>query len=495
MSTDVIVQRAGGVLLHLSSLPSPGGIGTMGQTARDFIDFLARAGQSYWQLLPICPTGYGNSPYQSPSSFAGNPYFIDLEELVSQGLIRDEEYLEISWGDRADRVDYGVLYEKRYPLLRIAAQRFLDDPPEDFGQFCAANAGWLEDHALFTAIKADHGGAPWHSWKRALRERDEQVLAQFSVEHARDIAQEKAVQYLFFDQWRKLKAYANEKGISIIGDMPIYVALDSVEVWAHRELFQLDEDGMPGEVAGCPPDGFSADGQLWGNPLFDWERMAGDNYAWWVSRVDHLCGLYDVVRIDHFRGLDAYYAVPGTSTDARRGRWRQGPGMDLLRVMEGRPLLAEDLGFLTPSVQQLLRESGYPGMKVLQFGFDSRDGDSGHLPHNFPEYCVAYSGTHDNDTIAGWLSGAQERDAAYAGAYLRLGEEQPCWDALCALWATTARLTVVQGQDLLGLGSDSRMNTPGTLGDNWCWRAKGKSFTNIMAKRIREKMELYGRIS
>ncbi len=494
MSMELIDKRGSGVLLHLSSLPSYGGIGTMGRAARDFVDFLARAGQSCWQLLPICPTGFGDSPYQSPSSFAGNPYFVDLEELAQRGLLWQEEYRDVDWESVPERVNYGALYEKRYPLLRLAAQRFLEESPEDFGQFCAANAYWLENHALFMALKNHHGGAPWHGWKYPLKERQSEALADFSREHAQEVAAEKAIQYLFFEQWGQLKEYANGKGIAILGDMPIYVALDSVEVWAHRELFQLDEAGVPREVAGCPPDGFSPDGQLWGNPLFDWEYMAGDDYAWWVKRVEHLCRLYDAVRIDHFRGLDAYYCIPYGSTDARVGRWRQGPGLELLRALGERPLLAEDLGFLTPSVRQLLRDSGYPGMKVVQFGFDRRDGDSDHLPHNHPARCVAYLGTHDNDTLLGWLSSAGE-DAAYAAEYLRLGTQCPHWDALCALWSGTARLTVVQGQDLLGLGSESRMNTPGTLGDNWCWRAKEHSFTDDLSQQIKRKMELYGRIS
>lgn len=488
-------KRGSGVLLHLSSLPSPGGIGTMGRSAREFVDFLVQAGQSCWQLLPICPTGFGDSPYQSPSSFAGNPYFIDLEELARQGLLREEEYRAIDWESAPERVNYGALYEKRYPLLRIAAQRFLEKSPESYGHFCAANAYWLENHALFMALKNHHAGAPWHSWKYPLKERQSEALADFSREHAQAVAVEKAVQYLFFEQWGRLKDYANEKGISIIGDMPIYVSLDSVEVWAHRELFQLDEEGVPREVAGCPPDSFSPDGQLWGNPLFDWEYMAGDGYAWWVKRVEHLCRLYDAVRIDHFRGLDAYYCIPYGSTDARVGRWRQGPGLELLQALGERPLLAEDLGFLTACVRQLLRDSGYPGMKVVQFGFDRRDGDSDHLPHNHPAHCVAYLGTHDNDTLLGWLNSVGREDADYAVEYLRLGSERPVWDALCALWSGTARLTVVQGQDLLGLGSESRMNTPGRAENNWRWRATEYSFTPEMAQEIQRKMELYGRIS
>ncbi len=494
MTMDLMDKRGSGVLLHLSSLPSPGGIGTMGQAAQDFVDFLAQAGQCCWQLLPICPTGFGNSPYQSPSSFAGNPYFIDLEELEKQGLLEPQEWRGVCGEEDPERVDYGALYDRRYSLLNIAARRFLEKSPEDFGQFCAANAYWLENHALFMALKNYHGGAPWHSWKYPLKERQSEALSEFSAEHAQTVAMEKAVQYLFFQQWGQLKEYANGKGVSIIGDMPIYVALDSVEVWAHRELFQLDEEGMPREVAGCPPDGFAAEGQLWGNPLFDWEVMAGDGYQWWVKRVEHLCQLYDAVRIDHFRGLDSYYCIPYGSADAKVGRWRQGPGMELLQALGDRPLLAEDLGFLTPSVRQLLRDSGYPGMKVVQFAFDRRDGDSDHLLHNHPERCVAYLGTHDNDTMAGWLNSAGE-DASYAAEYLRLGSECPHWDALCALWSGVARLTVVQGQDLLGLGSESRMNIPGTLGENWCWRAKENVFTQDMAQEIQRKMELYGRIS
>lgn len=495
MSMELLERRGSGVLLHLSSLPSAWGIGTMGRAAREFVDFLERAGQNCWQMLPICPTGYGDSPYQSTSSFAGNPYFIDLDELAGQGLLREEEYSTLTWYTCPEQVDYGVLYEKRGPLLELAAQRFLEQPTQEFGRFCAENSAWLEDHALFMVMKAHYRGAPWQNWAKPLREREPEALAVFGQVHAPEVAAQKVVQYLFFQQWEQLKGYAKARGISIIGDMPIYVAWDSVEVWAHRELFQLDEDGLPREVAGCPPDGFSADGQLWGNPLFDWERMAQDGYGWWMNRVDHLCRLYDVVRLDHFRGLDAYYAIPYGSAHARTGRWRQGPGLELIRAMGERNLLAEDLGFLTPAVSQLLEDSGYPGMRVLQFAFDPRDGESGHLPHYYPEQCVAYTGTHDNDTVTGWLAQAGEEAVNYAKEYLRLGEQEPCWDMLCALWAGVARLTVVQGQDLLGLGSESRMNTPGTQTGNWRWRAKENSFTNDLAQRIKRKMELYGRIS
>lgn len=492
---DVTEKRSAGVLLHLSSLPSPGGIGTMGKEAREFVDFLAQAGQRFWQVLPVCPTGYGDSPYQSPSSFAGNPYFIDLDRLAELGLLRQEEYRDADWNNRGQRVDYARLYQNKYPLLYLAADRFLERPEEDFGLFCAENAGWLEDHAMFMAIKRRRDGAPWYSWEEPLREREPRALDAFGSEFAHQVAAEKAIQYLFFQQWNQLRQYANKQGIRIIGDMPIYTAWDSVEVWANRDLFRLNRAGEPREVAGCPPDGFSEQGQLWGNPLFDWEHMAQDGYAWWVYRMDCLCRMYDAVRIDHFRGLDAYYAIPYPSADARNGRWRPGPGMDLLQKIGDRALLAEDLGFLTPSVKQLLRDSGYPGMRVLQFGFDSRDGDSSHLPHNWPERCVAYSGTHDNNTFAGWLQDACDADAAYAREYLRLGDENPCWDMLCALWVSPAGLVMVQGQDLLGLGGESRMNSPGTQVGNWRWRVSEKSFTPDLAGQIRRKMELYGRIS
>ncbi len=485
--------------MHLSSLPSPGGIGTMGQAARDFADFLAAAGQSYWQLLPICPTSYGDSPYQSFSSFAGNPYFIDLEELERRGLLRREEYADSDWGSPSDAVDYGALFKTRYPVLRRAAERFRAAPPEDFGDFCRENAGWLEDYALFMTLKGCHGGASWLNWTPALRSREPDALEAARRAYAGELDFWRTVQYLFYAQWRALRAYANGKGISFIGDLPIYVSLDSVDVWAHPELFQLDENRVPREVSGCPPDGFSETGQLWGNPLFDWERMERDGYAWWVNRIGFLCGVYNVLRIDHFRGFDSYYAIPYGDATAKNGRWREGPGMKLFRAVErsiGRqPIIAEDLGFLTDSVRQLLRDSGFPGMKVLEFAFDSRDASgSDYLPHCFPTHCVAYTGTHDNDTILGWLSSAESADAAYARDYLRLTGEDDHWGMMRALWGSVAALTVVQAQDLLGLGSEARMNTPSTVGTNWRWRARPGSFSPELARRLRHCMELYGRL-
>lgn len=486
--------------MHLSSLPSPHGIGSMGEPARRFADFLKQAGQSYWQLLPVCPTSYGDSPYQSFSTYAGNPYFIDLDELGEGGYLKREEYEKTDWECSPDKINYGVLYEKRYPILKKAAERFRADSPGDYETFCRGNARWLDDYACFMALKDAHGGAPWYNWEPPLRNREEQALKEAAARYGDQIEFWKICQYLFFRQWKALREYVNGRGIRIIGDLPIYVSLDSVDVWAHPELFQLDENKVPREVSGCPPDGFSADGQLWGNPLFDWEYMAGDGYSWWADRIGYLCRVYDVLRIDHFRGFDSYYAIPYGRKDAREGRWREGPGIELFRAVEekiGRqPIIAEDLGYLTDSVRKLLADSGFPGMKVMEFAFDSRDGSgSEYLPHNFIRHCVAYTGTHDNDTILGWASAVSPEDFRRAAAYLRLTREEGYhWGMMRALWASVADLTIVQAQDLLGLGSEARMNTPSTVGTNWLWRALPGSFTEELAGRLRHEMEIYERL-
>lgn len=486
--------------MHLSSLPSPHGIGSMGEPARRFADFLKQAGQSYWQLLPVCPTSYGDSPYQSFSTYAGNPYFIDLDELEEEGYLKREEYEKTDWECEPDKINYGALYEKRYPVLKKAAERFRADSPGDYETFCRGNARWLDDYACFMALKDAHGGAPWYNWEPPLRNREEQALKEAAARYGDQIEFWKICQYLFFRQWKTLREYVNGRGIRIIGDLPIYVSLDSVDVWAHPELFQLDENKVPREVSGCPPDGFSADGQLWGNPLFDWEYMAGDGYSWWADRIGYLCRVYDVLRIDHFRGFDSYYAIPYGRKDAREGRWREGPGIELFRAVEekiGRqPIIAEDLGYLTDSVRKLLADSGFPGMKVMEFAFDSRDGSgSEYLPHNFIRHCVAYTGTHDNDTILGWASAVSPEDFRRAAAYLRLTREEGYhWGMMRALWASVADLTIVQAQDLLGLGSEARMNTPSTVGTNWLWRALPGSFTEELAGRLRHEMEIYERL-
>lgn len=486
--------------MHLSSLPSPHGIGSMGEPARRFADFLEKAGQSYWQLLPVCPTSYGDSPYQSFSTYAGNPYFIDLDELEKEGYLKREEYEKTDWECGPDKINYGALYEKRYPILKKAAERFRENPPEDYAEFCRENARWLDDYGRFMALKDAHGGAPWMEWEPGLRNRDRQALEEAAAHYGDQIEFWKICQYLFFRQWKALREYVNGHGIRIIGDLPIYVSLDSVDVWAHPELFQLDENKVPREVSGCPPDGFSADGQLWGNPLFDWEYMARDGYSWWADRIGYLCRVYDVLRIDHFRGFDSYYAIPYGRKDAREGRWREGPGIELFRAVEkqiGRqPIIAEDLGYLTDSVRQLLADSGYPGMKVMEFAFDSRDGSgSEYLPHNYIRHCVAYTGTHDNDTILGWAAAVSPEDFRRAAEYLRLTQEEGYhWGMMRALWASVADLTIVQAQDLLGLGSEARMNTPSTVGTNWLWRALPGSFTEELAGKLRHEMEIYERL-
>ncbi len=478
--------------MHISSLPSPYGIGTMGRAAREFVDFLKDSGQAYWQLLPICPTSYGDSPYQSYSTFAGNPYFIDLDELEQKGLLEKADYEGLDWGNDQERVDYGILYQKRYPILRKAAQKFLKCPPHEFSVFCEENEFWLNDYALFMTFKDLHGGVSWNEWRELPDDADEKTWKE-------SVRFWKVVQYLFFEQWYSLKKYANTQGISIIGDLPIYVSYDSVEVWAHPELFQLDENKVPKEVAGCPPDGFSEDGQLWGNPLFDWEYMEQTGYTWWIQRIYYLCQVYDVLRIDHFRGFAGYYAIPYGEPTARNGRWREGPGMKLFRAVEEtigkQRIIAEDLGHITDDVRQLLKDSGFPGMKVLQFAFDSRD-ENGveYLPHNFVEHCVAYTGTHDNDTILGWFEEADEEDVAYAKKYLKIENEDALnWDMMNALWESRAELTIVTSQDLLNLGNEARMNQPSTLGKNWRWRALPGVFTSGLAKRIRERIKRYDR--
>ena len=494
-------MRKSGILMHLSSLPSPYGIGTMGKEARKFVDFLKEAGQAYWQLLPICPTSYGDSPYQSYSSFAGNPYFIDLDELHKLGLLEKTDYENIDWESEPERVNYGALYQKRYPILGKAVEKFLENPFEDFEEFCKENDSWLSDYALFMTLKDANGGLSWNEWDVPLRNHEEVPLKEFTNKNKKNIIFWKVLQYFFFHQWDELKEYANLKGVSIIGDLPIYVSLDSVDVWAHPELFQLDEAKIPKEVAGVPPDGFSADGQLWGNPLFDWEYMEKTDYKWWVERIHYLCKVYDVLRIDHFRGFDSYYAIPYGNTTAKGGIWKEGPGMKLFDAVEhaiGRQnIIAEDLGYLTPSVKKLLKDSGFPGMKVLEFAFDSRDTSANeYLPYNYEENCVAYAGTHDNDTILGWFGEADAEDVSYAKEYLNISEGDSLnWSMMNVLWGSVAKLTIVQGQDILGLGSEARMNEPSTVGKNWQWRALPDTFTEELAKKLRRKMKIYGRLN
>lgn len=490
-------MRSSGILMHISSLPSPYGIGTMGKEAREFVDFLVESAQTCWQVLPICPTSYGDSPYQSFSSFAGNPYFIDLDTLCEEGLLEKKECESYPWGDNELEVDYGTMYESRYSLLHKAYDRFQKKIPADYTSFCKEQEDWLGDYALFMALKDAHGGASWSEWEEELKLRKPEAMKKASEELSEEIDFWKMLQYLFYKQWNSLKAYANENGIKMIGDAPIYVAMDSSDVWANPTQFYLDEELTPIDVAGCPPDAFSEDGQLWGNPLFRWDVMKKDDYAWWTKRIEKMTKLFDIIRIDHFRGFDSYYAIPFGEKTARNGEWREGPGIELFRTMEKKlgkmNIIAEDLGFLTDSVKQMLKDSGYPGMKLIQFAFDTRE-DGDYLPHNYTQNCVVYAGTHDNDTILGWLETAGENCVAYAKEYLKLDEEEGYhWGIMRGVWSSVGDLAVVTMQDILGLGSEGRMNTPSTLGCNWKWRMKAGSLDDKLAAKIRNYVEVYGR--
>ena len=483
--------------MPISSLPSPHGIGTLGAAAREFVDFLVRGGQSCWQILPVGPTSYGDSPYQSFSSFAGNPDFIDLDTLAEWGFLEPEEYQSLDWGSDPERVDYEALYRNRLAVLRLACSRLKrGDLFELRGVLWQAD--WLEDYALFMALKDRYDGAPWLEWPEELRLRRPAALERARKELAGEIDFWTRVQLLFFCQWWSLKEYANEKGVSIIGDLPIYVSIDSADVWANPEQFQLDAGGRPTEVAGCPPDGFAADGQLWGNPLFDWEAMKADGYRWWIRRIAAQFQLYDTLRIDHFRGFDEYYAIPYGDKTARNGRWKPGPGLNFFktvnRALGRRQIIAEDLGFLTDSVRTLLRRTGYPGMKVLEFAFDAKGGDSEYLPHRYEHNCVVYAGTHDNETIQGWLAAQRPAVRRYVRQYFHIARrEDLAWGVMRGGWASVADLAVMQMQDLLSIGAEGRINVPSTLGGNWQWRLLPGQADGALAERLLEFMKLYHR--
>ncbi len=490
-------MRKNGVLMHITSLPSPYGIGTMGKASYEFVDFLVASGQTYWQILPIGPTSYGDSPYQSFSTYAGNPYLIDLDLLEQDGYLEAEEYCDIFFGEDVTLVDYGTLWGNRYPILRKAVERLWRKNSLLIETFCAEQEFWIEEYALFMALKNENKGVSWQKWDTSLRFREEKVIQLAKERLADEIDFWKGLQYLFFQQWKELKFYANERGIKIIGDVPIYVALDSVDVWAKPEQFQLNMETMePTEIAGCPPDGFTADGQLWGNPLFNWEVMKEDGFKWWIQRIQVQCGMFDMLRIDHFRGFDEYYAIPYGSENAKNGRWKKGPGIELFHAVQSaigeQNIIAEDLGFLTDSVKQLLSETGYPGMKVLLFGFDTRDSGS-YLPHSYTKHSIAYIGTHDNETVQGWIENAPKEDVEKAMQYLRLHDDEAYhWGFMRSLWACVSDLTVVQMQDILGL--KDRMNTPSTTGENWKWRVQEGVLTEELSSKLVAEMKLYERI-
>lgn len=492
------MQRSSGILMPISALPSKYGIGTLGRAAYDFADFLAAAGQKYWQMLPLGPTGYGDSPYSSFSAYAGNPYFIDLELLCGDGLLDASELDAMDWGDEPSKVDYGKIYALRWDVLAKACANGCERDRAALEAFVEENRRWLPDYALFMALKRHFGMKSWTEWPdEDIRLRRPEALAAYRESLSEDVLLFTYIQYLFYKQWKALRAYLHEKGVRVIGDLPIYTALDSADVWAEPRSFMLDERSVPTEVSGVPPDYFCEDGQLWGNPIYNWERMSRDGYGWWIRRIEGAKKLFDVIRVDHFRGLESYWSVPYGETTAKHGVWKKGPGMALVGVLKSRfpdtPIIAEDLGFMTPEVKKLLSDSGFPGMKVLQFAFDCRE-PSNYLPHSYDENCVCYVGTHDNETLMEWFDTAKPEDVAYAEKYLGLNErEGRCWGVIRGGMSSVARLFVAQMQDYLGLGPKARMNTPGTALGNWRWRLLPGQADAELAEKIREYVKIYGR--
>lgn len=484
-------MRKSGVLLSVSSLPSKYGIGCFDEAAYKFVDDLVEAKQTYWQILPLGITGYGDSPYQSFSTFAGNPYFISLDEFVKCGYLKEEDLPEADIN--SDYVDYSYLYENRYALLKKAYENSHITDNEDFKAYCKDNAWWLEDYALFMAIKASYDNQSWENWPLELRLRNDAFLTEKRNELSDDINYHKFLQYYVWKQWYALKDYANSKGVEIIGDIPIYVAYDSSDVWGQPELFQLDHEVKPTAVAGVPPDGFSADGQLWGNPLYDWKKHKETGYAWWIQRIAYCKKAYDVVRIDHFRGFDEYFSIPYGDTTARNGHWEKGPGYDLFKTVEeslGKlNVIAEDLGYLTDTVKQMVADCGYPGMKVFEFAFDSRDssGTSNYLPHNYTENSVVYTGTHDNETMFGWLKNILPEERQMLKDYLHYDDDDTVLVdmSIDCIMASVSDKCIVPMQDYLKLDNTARMNKPNTLGNNWMWRLDKNAFNDSLKERMR----------
>ena len=499
MKNEGIEMRRNGMLLPIASLPSPYGIGGFSKEAYEFIDLLEETGQKLWQILPLGPTSYGDSPYQSFSTFAGNPYFIDLDTLAEKGWLTKEACEASDYGDNESYIDYGRIYNSRFVLLK---QAFLNSDilsDEKFTEFCKANQHWLPDYALYMALKNQNDGKSWIEWEEEIRLRKPEAVEYYKKELEEECNFYEFLQYEFHEQWTKVKEYAHEKGIQIVGDVPIYVAFDSADTWANPELFQLDEKNLPLGVAGCPPDAFSATGQLWGNPLYNWAYHKKTGYDWWLKRIAYCFDLYDIVRIDNFRGFDEYYSIPYGDETAVNGHWEKGPGMDLFNTVKEKlgelDIIAEDLGFLTESVFQLLKDSGYPGMKVLQFAFDPSE-DSDYLTYKYQRNCVVYTGTHDNDTTAGWFEKLSDGDKEVALRYMNsfyTPKEEQHWDLIALAMRSTADTCIIPVQDFLGLGSEARINMPSTLGDNWKWRMTKGAFSEELKEKIRRMTKLYGR--
>ena len=498
------MKRECGMLLPVASLPSKYGIGAFSKEAYDFVDKLAEAGQQYWQILPLGPTGYGDSPYQSFSAFAGNPYFIDLEKLTEEGLLTKQECEEADFGDDVRDIDYGKLYENRFPLLKKAFLRWKKRQSR-LGQdgirlFLERSLSpETREYCVYMAVKNDFAGKSWEEWDEDIRLRDLMAMKKYRERLEDEILFYEFLQYQFERQWLLLKAYANRKGIRILGDIPIYVAFDGADTWVHPELFQFDEECCPKAVAGCPPDAFSATGQLWGNPLYEWDYHKKTRYEWWRQRMEYSFRLYDTVRVDHFRGFDEYWSIPAGDKTAERGHWEKGPGLELFQAMKDHfgelSIIAEDLGFLTPSVRKLVKDTGFPGMKVLEFAFDDTK-DSDYLTHKYPENCVVYTGTHDNDTLQGWYGEMDPELRQFAMDYMgnkRTPRGEIHWDFIRMALQSKARLAIIPVQDYLGLGSWARINEPSTLGKNWRWRMRAEDLTEEILAQCRNMAELYGR--
>jgi 4-alpha-glucanotransferase len=492
--------RRSGILLHPTSLPGRYGIGTFNQTAYDWVDLLAETRQTLWQVLPLGPTGYGDSPYQSFSSFAGNPYLISLEDLVEEGLL-SQHVLDDAPEFPDSHVDFGAIYRWKLPVLRQAATAFAERADNgykaEFEAFCDDNADWLDDFALFMALKDANGDAAWNQWDMSLRSRHKAALAKAANELADAIYSHKFSQWLFYRQWLNLKAYANQRGVKIIGDIPIYVALDSADTWSNPQGFHFDEDYQPTVVAGVPPDYFSETGQLWGNPIYRWDTMKRQGYQWWLKRIRAALRLYDIVRIDHFRGFAGYWEVPAEEKTAVNGRWVKGPGADFFQVVQKElgdlPIIAEDLGEITPDVIELRNQFNLPGMKILQFAF-STDASDKFLPHNYTPNFVVYSGTHDNDTAWGWYTtSSTERERDFFRRYFRTDGSDVAWTLIEGAFRSVARMAVVPLQDVLDLGTEARMNLPGRAVGNWQWRFVPHQLNDHVLARLLDATTVYGR--
>ncbi|MDR3727214.1 MAG: 4-alpha-glucanotransferase [Terracidiphilus sp.] len=496
-------QRSSGVLLHVSSLPSYGGIGDLGPAAYQFVEFLAQARQHIWQVLPLCPTGYGNSPYAGSSAFAGNPYLISLEFLCDWGWMAGERIAGLA--GRSGNVDFDQVERRKLPLLYEAAANFLDRAPHDanlaeqwalFQQFCQTEAGWLDDYALYAVLRRELKTGAWTVWPEPLRRRQPQALAEAIAKHGRALAQERVLQFAFSQQWSNLRKAAACNAIRILGDVAIFVNMDSADVWVHPDLFELDEDLQPTRIAGVPPDYFSPTGQRWGNPLYRWDVLAKRGFGWWIDRIRRACQLYDIVRLDHFRGFEAYWSIPADEATAVNGEWVKAPGLKLFRALEAAlgplPLVAEDLGLITPAVDALRLELGMPGMRVIQFGFSNK-GAHMHLPHRYTPGTAAYTGTHDNDTTQGWWQAASEAERRAVETYVGPVNGHPVWPLLRATSGSVAQLALVPAQDLLELGSDARMNMPSVAAGNWSWRVPEASWRPELAAGLAAVVEVTDR--